>query len=374
MLNFGRGSISAVSYVFLAGVGLYSYKYFSRISGKVIALIGLVLAGMFVSYLIYPGIREAFIDKSYNPLTSTLLYLPLIAFPMMILTNYLGNRLSHLFDFVRVPSMILIALAIFDYYWTVIINGHYFDVQYMPFSYNMLPATCLSFSYGLINRKWLDTVAAIAGLLVILIVGSRGCFVCGIIFIAMVCIKRYSLSLGKILGFFAVLAAVVIALSYTFTSFSDSVVSFMDEHGATSRTLMMINDGTVEESNSRDNIYKMMTNAISDNPLGYGLMGDRYILFQHGNQGYCHSVIYEFLVDYGIILGPILLVLLVRILFIKLKKYIKLDIYYILALFAVVGFVKLFFSGSYLGESYFWGMIGLLISNKNNRNIFSNGE
>ena len=364
ILNLGRGSISGVSYVFLAAIGLYSYTYMSRINAKLVTMVGLVLAGMFVSYLMYPSIRNLFIDQDYNPLTSALLYLSLISFPLMIFTNFLKNHLILLFDYVRIPSLALIALAIFDYYWTVIINGHYFDVQYMPFSYFMLPATCLSFGYGLARGKILDTVAAISGLLVILVVGSRGCFVCGIIFIAMTCIKRYSLSFGKMLGFIAVFVTVVIALSYTFTSFSDKMISFMDEHGAYSRTLMKINEGTFGESGSRDEIYKIMGGAIVDNPIGYGLMGDRYILSQHGNQGYCHSIIYEFIVDFGVILGPILLLFLISSLLIKLKGSIKYDLYYLVALFAVVGFVKLFFTGSYLDESYFWGLIGVLMNNK----------
>lgn len=364
MLNLGRGSISAVSYLFLAIVGLYSYKYLSHICVKLVALMGLVLAGMFVSYIIYPGIREAFIAKDYNPLTSALLSLPLISFPMMIFTNYLKNHLTILFDYVRDPSLSLITLAIIDYYWTVIVNGHYFDVQYMSFSYFMLPACCLSFGYGLARKKIIDISVAMAGLLVILVVGSRGCFVCGVIFIVMACVKRYALSLGKMFGLFSVLVVLFMALPYVFTSFSDNVQTYMDDHGATSRTLMMINDGTFEESNSRGNIYKIMTDAISVNPFGYGLMGDRYILSQHGNQGYCHSIVYEFLIDYGLFVGPFLLLLLVASLFIKLKKVIKIDFYYILALFAITGFVKLFFSGSYLVESYFWGLLGILFSNK----------
>ena len=362
-LDLGRGSISGFSYVLLAIIGLYSYTFAPHVNKKLVVLMGSVLLGMFVSYLLYPGIKGAFLDKDYNPLTSALLFLPLIAFPMMVLTNYLKDRLTLILDYARVPSLALITLAIIDYYWTVIVNGHFFDVQYMSFSYFMLPATCLSFVYGLERGKTLDIIAAIAGFLVILVVGSRGCFVCGMVFIAMACIKRYSLSFGKMLGFIAVLVTIVIAISYTFTSFSDNMISFMDEHGASSRTLMKINDGSFEESDSRGKIYKMMADAISENPLGYGLMGDRFILSQHGNQGYCHSLFYEFLVDYGVILGPVLLLLLTGTLFIRLKKCIKNDYYYILAFFTVAGFVKLFFSGSYLDESYFWGLLGVIMKN-----------
>ena len=367
MLNFGRGSISAISYVFLAVIGLYSYTYLSRTNIKLVMLMGLAILGMFVSYLLYPEIKDAFIDKDYNPLTSALLFLPLIAFPMMVLTNYLKNQSTLILDYVRVPSLALIVLAIVDYYWTVIVNGHYFDVQYMSFSYFMLAATCLSFAYGMKRGRILDILAAITGLVVILIVGARGCFVCGVTYISLACIKRYSVSLKKTIIFLVFLVSIFLVLSSTFTSLSGNVLSYMNEHDATSRTLMKIDDGTFEESTGRDNIYKIMTNAIIENPVGYGLMGDRYILWQHDNQGYCHSIIYEFLVDYGVILGSILLFILIGFLFIKLKKCIELDQYYILAFLAVAGFVKLLFTGSYLGESYFWGLLGILFNNQDDK-------
>lgn len=362
--DLGMGSISNLSYIMLAIVGLYAYTYLSKISKGLVVLMALLLMALFISYLLYPDIKEAFISDDYNPLTSILLYVPLMGFPMMIYTNYLNKNIYIISEYIRFPSLALIALAIIDYYWTVLVNGHFFDVNYMSFSYAMLPGVCFSFYYGISKGKILDIIISIVGLIVILVVGSRGCFLCGVSFLAIACYKKYTVSFGKVLLSISLLTVSIIILAHFLPSFSDSVMTYMDEHGASSRTLLKISDGTIEESSTRDAIHKIMLTAVNEQPLGYGPMGDRYILNKHGNQGYAHSIIYEFLVDYGIILGPILLlVLLISILY-KLKYFYKSDVFYCMAAFLAMGIIKLFVSGSYLEEPFFWGLVGLLFKKK----------
>lgn len=358
--DLGMGSISPLSYIILAIVGLYSYAYLTKINKGLIVIMAIVLAALFISYLLYPEIKDSFISKDYNPLTSILLYVPLMGFPMMIYSNYLNKNIYIISEYIRIPSLLLIALAIIDYYWTVLVNGHYFDVNYMSFSYAMLPGVCFSFYYGISKGKVIDTIFSIVGLIVILVVGSRGCFLCGVFFLTIASIKRFSISFGKLLLFITSLIGLIIIIAHFLPSFSDNVMAYMDEHGASSRTLLKISDGSIEESSTRDEIHTIMLTAVGEQPIGYGPMGDRYILNKHGNQGYAHSIIYEFLVDYGIFLGPILLlVLFVSILF-KLKYYYKSDVYYCLTALLAMGLIKLFVSGSYLEESFFWGLIGLL--------------
>lgn len=362
--DLGMGSISALSYILLAIVGLYSYTYLPKVRKPLLVIMFIIILALFISYLRYPEIKEFFINKDYNPLTSILLFVPFIGFPMMLYTNYLSKNLHYIVDYIRYPSLSLIILSILDYYWTVLVNGHFFDVNYMSFSYYMLPGVCLSFYYGISKGRVLDWVVAIIGLIVIFITGSRGCFLCGVSFLALACFKRYPLSVGKTLLFLFSIIAFFLFVSHFFPSFSDGVMSYMDEHGASSRTLMKLSDGTIEESDSRNSIYRIMLKAIDEQPLGYGPMGDRYILYRHDNQGYAHSIIYEFLVDYGVIIGPVLLIALVSSIFIRLKQHFKQDMYYLYALFLATGFIKLFFSGSYLEESFFWGLIGLLFIKK----------
>ncbi len=363
-LNLGMGSVSALFYLFLAAVGLYSYTFLSRINKKLLVIMFLVMLALFTSYLVYPEIKDAFISKDYNPLTSILLFIPLMGFPMMVYTNYLNRNIYYIVDYIRYPSLLLIILSIIDYYWTVFVNDHFFEINYMSFSYFMLPGVCCSFYYGVTKGKILDIILSIIGLIVILVTGSRWCFLCGVVFLALTSFQRYTISAGKVLLYFLSIVAIFLILSHFFASFSDSVMSYMDEHGASSRTLLKISDGSFEESSSREAIYSLMLEAIDIQPFGYGLMGDRFILHQHGNQGYAHSIIYEFLIDYGIILGSVFLVILVVSLFLKFKQFFKSDILYIYAAFFVLGFVKLFVSGSYLGETYFWGLIGMLFIKK----------
>lgn len=358
--NLGMGSVSALSYMILAIIGLYAYSYITKINKWLTVLMVVIVIYLIISYLVYPEIKEAFISKDYNPLTSVLLFIPLMGFPMMVYTNYLNKKIYYIVELCRIPSLGLIVLAIIDYYWTVLVNGHYFDVNYMAFSYYMLPAVCFSFCYGIQKRNLIDIIGSVIGLMVIFVVGSRGCFLCGIIFFAIVSIKRYSFSVGKILIYLVSIVVMFFLASYFLPSFSDKVMFYMEEHGASSRTLLKISDGTLDESDSRISIYKIMLKSIEEQPLGYGPMGDRYILNQHGNQGYAHSIIYEFLVDYGIFIGPVLLIVFTVSLFMKYKFYYKNDVYYVYAVFMTIGVIKLFFTSSYLGEPFFWGLVGML--------------
>lgn len=364
-LNMGMGSISPILYVVLATIGVYSYTFIPKVDRKLIIIIGIVLAGLVFSYIIYPGIKEAFISKDFNPLTSVLLFLPLIGFPMMIYTNYLKNYYSIVLEKARFMSLALIILAITDYYLTVIIGGHFFDVNYMSFSYFMLPAVCISYSYGLINNKMLDIAVATIGLLVIFVAGARGCFICGLFFFLLSTFKRFSVSRKSLIILFIIIGFLLLIISQFFNTFADNVIMFTEEHGANSRTLLRITEGSFEESEGRDNIYRIMSTAIAENPFGYGLMGDRYILYRNANQGYAHSIIYEFLVDFGILGGPIFLLMLSLLLWRSFKRAKSNDSYYLLTLFVTVGLIKLFLSGSFLEEPFFWGLVGLFFYPKN---------
>ncbi len=367
--DLGMESISAFSYITLAIVGIYAYTYLLKINSKLIALMAIVFVALFISYLRYPEIKEAFISEDYNPLTSILLFVPLMGFPMMIYSNYLGKSIIHYDNYIRFPSVVLIILAIIDYYWTVLVNGHYFEVNYMSFSYYMLPAVCFSFYYGISKGKIIDSIISFVGLIFIFVTGARGSFLCGVIFFAMSSLKRYSISIGKFLVYSISIIALFLAVFYFLPSFSEKVMSYMDGYGATSRTLIKISEGTLDESDTRNALYNIMSDAIRKHPLGYGPMGDRYILYRHDNQGYAHSIIYEFLIDYGVFLGPVLLVVLLLSVFFRLKIHFKQDMFYVYALFLAIGLIKLFFSESYLEELYFWGLVGLLFTNKDtNRN------
>ena len=65
--DLGLGSISNLSYIMLAIMGLYAYTYLSKISKGLVVLMALLLMALFISYLLYPDIKEAFISDDYNP-------------------------------------------------------------------------------------------------------------------------------------------------------------------------------------------------------------------------------------------------------------------------------------------------------------------
>ena len=363
-LGLNRGSISPISYGFMGVVGLYSYRYLRNIRPVLIVMMIITILLSLLSYLLYPNIREVFITDDFNPLTSALIFLPLYAFPTLICSYYCTPFIEIFLQKIRWISLAWIALGIFDYVF-VVLNGHYFEVNYMTFSYNLLPAVCFSGAIGFKEKKIVDIIASFSGLLFILIGGSRGCFGCGVFFYCLLFFKLYGINIKKLV-LFALLLLVVISLIFHFSStFIDSVSDILEEHGATSRTLLKITEGTVGESDSRAGIYIVMRNAIWNNPIGYGLFGDRYIMKCNGyGIGYAHSIIWESLVDFGPFLGSIFLVAFFLKLYKSIKKTMALPCYEVLIAFVSLGVIKLFMSGSFLEEFFFFATVGLIFNKK----------
>ena len=113
----------------------------------------------------------------------------------------------------------------------------------------------------------------------------------------------------------------------------------------------------------RENIYQLIIKAITDNPvLGIGIAGDRLLI-----GGYAHNLLLEVLVDFGLIIGSILIVTLLLLI---AKNLLTKDSerYNMIIIWISLGLVPLIVSGSYLTNTNFWILLGLMASNVLSRN------
>lgn len=102
----------------------------------------------------------------------------------------------------------------------------------------------------------------------------------------------------------------------------------------------------------------VIDNILNNNLWGHGIFGDRYFL----DGTYAHNIFLEVWLDFGIILGT--LVLLFLIVFIT-KTFLRSNDKKLFLLFFSLGFMPLLVSGSYLISIMFSILIGFLImSNK----------
>ena len=140
----------------------------------------------------------------------------------------------------------------------------------------------------------------------ILVAGSRG----PVLFIAEIVIVYYLVSfktskykLFKVLAM--VFAAVVIYVSYDYILLT--IGGLLSNLGIKSRFFTKLLNGSVMDDNGRNKIWSAAIGMIKENPYGYGAMGSRHVITSYIYTGYPHNIILEFLIDYGVIPGAILL-------------------------------------------------------------------
>lgn len=358
--RFGMPSISAVSYMLMALVGVWSYL---RLNGKgksrQIVFIVLLGACTLLSYIIYPEIRNALLAKGYNPLDSQAVMLFLYCVPTMTITSLLPSW-ERTFDIMAKLSMAIVPIGIFSY-WVQIQTLGVLELDYMSVSSFLVLPVCILCSYGFMHRKWYPILIALVGIAFIFVVGSRGALLCSVasLLFCLYRMFRHSDLVYKI----SMAVMIVAAIAYFGQSFILSSESAADSGFGRGRTLDKIEEGSFFVSMGREEINKVVDAGIWENPLGYGLFGDRHVMVKGGlPPTYCHSIIREFLCDFGVIIGVILLFYLVYMLYKTQKKIKDPYAYEALVIVTIAGLVHLLASGTYLTDIMFWAMIGLMMN------------
>lgn len=261
----------------------------------------------------------------------------------------------------KVSYIILIIGVILILY---IITGKIDFTSYnMALSYYLLLPTMVFIYQEKITCKFLSVLS----LLIILLLGSRGPFIFALFYYAVITLLSIKLNSFKSylsIGFLFIISILIISVdAIDILSFVENVL------GINSRTLSMLISGTIDSDSGRGDIAKIIIDNILNNNLwGHGIYGDRYFL----NGTYAHNVFLEVWLDFGIILGT--LVLLFLIVFIT-KTFLRSNDKKLFLLFFSLGFMPLLVSGSYLGRIEFSILIGFLIvtNNQNHKKRISFG-
>lgn len=211
----------------------------------------------------------------------------------------------------------------------------------------------MSVSYALLlpmasfydKHKWYSILASFFLFAVALVLGSRGAIICFAFYIVVYAITNNRKAIVPLI--LAIIA---------FVSLLPAIMDSLSSIGLHSRTLDFLIEGRIADDTHRSELHEAVLLRFWGSPwLGLGMWGDRPIL----NNQYCHNIALEFMIDFGIILGPTLFIYLSAVvlsIFIKSNrrgKHILID-YTILIIF------PLFFSGSYLINQNFGIYIGIL--------------
>ena len=216
------------------------------------------------------------------------------------------------------------------------------DEYMMNFSFMLVLPICLSF-YEFFEKKHLIYCIPFLGFCILVVLfGARGPLGCILAFVLLYVVfksKKISVKIALILF-------ITIGLLF-YTQILTFVATFLDNHGISSRTIwILVNDPT--HTSGREVLYIQAQKMIDMKPyLGWGVAGERVSM-----DVYPHSIVYEFLIDFGKPLGFFLLILILGILIIGFSGYRQKAGFFYTTFIARS--ISLLWSGSYLSSPSFW--------------------
>ncbi len=360
ILLFGIGLVaSTISY---SRMLMNSRKYNTKTG---LFLLVFFIIGTMLFFNNYPtvfnSIYTSIADIAYNPLLLLFVYsLPLVFWD----TNTIDIEL--LINICHNLSKILIILFIFAYQ---VFLMHPLDVEleYMTFSYRVLPAVCFCIAYpsnGI--HRVIDIILSLIGTLIIFVSGSRGCSVCVLAFLItyFLFIKKISV---RLFSFFAILVICIFFIDVPSLLFKSVV--FLEKFDIQSRTILHIIEGNFDQSSGRDMLANKVVEGIYNSPfIGYGVWGDRALL----NGSYSHNIVLDMFCSYGIIVGGFIFLFLLYKIGVSLIFLSNSKRKILLCCSIPFGLIHLFFSGSYLNNPWFFFLLAQLMTISDNKRTYIN--
>jgi len=157
------------------------------------------------------------------------------------------------------------------------------------------------------------------------------------------------------------IAALIIVMFGLILPYDSPIIAFLGDLGIDTRVVKMFQEGELFSFSNREVIYETAYEIISCNGTKVsGFFADRYYLRNFSMYSrwieYPHNIFLEILLDFGIVVGTVLIaILLLRIVQSIIKSHDEKKIVVLMLVFLVMG--RLFVSSSYMIEGLFYTMI-----------------
>lgn len=356
------GIPTATPFIYSVAVFLGSVSYGQTLKTRRGMLFTWILIVLIVSSAL---INDQVLGYMFNAniIQSNVLLLVLLYFPVFLLFQQRID-LEVLMKYLWRGSLITLLLAIVVF---VTLLSSKSSVDYMSFAYMMLSPIMICFIEGWRKKGILLAFPVIASG-VLFVIGCRGAAVALAFFLVVCFLDLYFRGGGTVRHLFVklimVIGAVLIGLNLNFIM--KKMVILLDSFGFSSRTLeaLLLGKGLFIRSDGRQSIWKQAIDSIGI--MGKGLFGDRtVILDEYHNPVYPHNFILEVMVDFGMVIGSILvlsfIVLVIKAVF---KSYKSNDMQKIQMTYAMLTIllIKHMVSASFLTSFDFWFYIGLAMN------------
>lgn len=374
IISINKEKINAfliVLFIFMSSVTMPIKSFMGN--GSIIWII--TILGMGVSFLINKKIYKSYLFILIISLILILLNILLVSYKSLVI-----NQLFEFIKFGLIP--LYLAINKFDYdsfvsYWYkfsvinfIILLFYIPDVinkklSYMVFGISLVYSFVGVIAYFYIKNmyKIFNLLILITILILIFIFGNRSSLLlCLAIWIF---IKLYTIR-NDIKKIFSLLIMVIISvIAYiNISSILKNINILLQNLGihsySISKYIMAIDKGVIKSSSGRDNLAKLSIDIITNNPLKAN--GLKYFTYATG-EIYPHNLILDLSIIFGL-LGCIFIIGLLLYLVFKIR-YIKSENFkIILCEIIILEFLWLLFSGTFIEESLFWIIIGMLIQIK----------
>jgi len=344
---------SFISFIFMILIGIMYLKNL-RIVFKRISMF------FIFSYIFFMCLF--LLSPLLNP--ETIEFLPNIAFWLFIIClptaqYYLAIREKSIFLNMLILSgyyQLFLGLVIFI---SMILTTPTYD---MVFSYLILvPMVILTYKLLFINFRIIDVALILLASISVVTVGSRGPLLSYFIYLVLLFVNYLIKNRlkAKALVLFLLSTTFISAIVLNFNFFIKQLNNLLIKYGIQSRTIYLLLSDNIDFSTGRSEIFSNTINNIFLNPvLGYGIGGDRVFL----NGTYPHNIFLEIIAQFGIVLGGIFSLVLIMYWFIGIFLNKNTIDQHLAIIFAGLGLISLFFSGSYLTSSNFWLFMAICIS------------
>ena len=304
------------------------------------------------NYLIFPNSREYFVANMIPLTLEILIWIPVGFFVMYVNDWNCFFKLSKYSPCViAIMGVLGVGLLNFPNIYT-----------YMEISNALLPGFLIGWYLFYKNKSLLNLASSLVIFVLQLLYGGRMSMLSCVAFVVMLFVvdliwgkRTQKKNAVPMIIFLAVASLFFVHI----LSGNNALATVLSE----SRTIQTILSGSFVSSSSRDIIYGygriiIMNQGIKIN----GLFGDRIMLLKYMpggslTTGYIHNVFYEFIIDFGLLLGPVLLAFIFVPFCVSLIRTKNVVNKYVLIFFFFLIVLRLLVSSSWLIEGQFFVFI-----------------
>ncbi len=282
-----------------------------------------VLMVCMVTYLLHPEYEYWLFKGQFN--VWDFIFAP-SEYLYMMLFILLVNDAERIIKVLKWAGLILLAYNVYKLIYAEFVRGYWVSTgigsaegvkgEYnLAFGYDVLFLFVLYTFLGKLEKRKVYYMMAAVALACILLAGSRGPLIgvtLTVLVVVIDAIRSKAMVNRIILTVLMVAAVAVILVNMDFIMQYAGIV--LKKLGVSSRTIESLASGQFADDSGRVVLWGIAVDLIrAGGPFGNGMYADRYVISEKTTMwiGYCHNIVLELLVDFGYLLGGVILIVLV---------------------------------------------------------------